>query len=64
LTISVDSLTTSIRDSLAAIIERFLAVANRVIQSIVGGVSAALATSVQGLTDTFDFPASSLRGAF
>jgi hypothetical protein len=62
--LSVDSLTTSIRDSLAAIIDRFLAVANRVIESIVGGVSDALAGAVSMLTDTFDAVASALRGAF
>ena len=60
----VNDLTATIRDSLAAIVDRFLATASRVIASIVGGVSAALTTSVQVLTDTFDFLASALRGAF
>ena len=60
----VDDLTATIRDSLSAIIDRFLAVANRVIQSIVGSVSNALSISIEILTETFDFLAAALQGAF
>ncbi len=60
----VDSLTVSIRDTLAAVVERFLAVAARVIESIVGGVSKALSGAVELLTETFDTLGSALRGAF
>lgn len=59
-----DSLTGSIRDTLAAIVNRFLATASRVIASIVESVSDALVGAVSLLTGTFDKIASALRGAF
>ena len=60
----VDSLTRSIQDTLAAVVNRFLAVASRVIESIVSRVGEALAGAVDVLTGTFDKIASALRGAF
>ncbi len=60
----VEDLTATIRDSLSAIVNRFLAVASRVIASIVGSVASALTTSVETLTSVFDFLASALEDAF
>jgi hypothetical protein len=60
----VDSLTKSIRDTLAAVVERFLAVAARVIESIVSSVSGALTGAVSLLSETFDNIAGALQGAF
>ena len=59
-----DSLTASIRDTLSAIVDRFLAVASQVIESIVARVGDALAGAVSLLTETFDKIGSALRGAF
>lgn len=59
-----DNLTGSIRDTLSAIVERFLAVAAQVLDSIVGGVSDALTGAVGFLTEAFDSVATALRGAF
>lgn len=60
----VDSLTRSIRDTIAAAVDRFLEVAARVIDSIVTRVSGALEGAVSILAETFDKIASGLRGAF
>ena len=60
----VDDLTGSIRDTLAAIVDRFLAVASRVLESIVSGVGDALDSAVSVLTGTFDRIAGALREAF
>ena len=59
-----DSLTSSIRDTLATIVDRFLATASRVIESIVGSVSDALGGAIDVLVNTFDNIGSALRGAF
>jgi hypothetical protein len=58
-----DSLTSSIRDTLAAIVDRFLAVASQVIESIVGRVGEALEGAVGILTGTFDTVVSAFQGA-
>lgn len=59
----VDSLTRSIRDTIAAAVDRFLEVAARVIDSIVSRVGEALEGAVSVLTGTFDKVASAFRGA-
>lgn len=59
-----DSLTRSITDTLSAVVDRFLAVANRVIESIVGRMSEALAGAVTVLAETFAKVGSAVRGAF
>lgn len=59
-----DSLTASIRDTLSAIVDRFLAVASQVIESIVSKVGGALSRAVSTLSETFDKVGSALRDAF
>lgn len=59
-----DSLTRSIRDVISAAVDRFLEVAARVIDSIVGRVGAALAGAASALDETFSKVGSALQGAF
>ena len=64
MTFAADTILGSIRDTLTAMVDRFLAAAARIIDKIVGAVSGALVSAVTMLTDTFESVASALRGAF
>ena len=64
MTFAADTILGSIRDTLTAMVDRFLAAAARIIDKIVGAVSGALVSAITMLTDAFDAVASALRGAF